>query len=343
MAPVRFGIVGCGAISQAHVYAITHTEEARLAAVVDISAERAQRLAEVNGCQWFTSVEDMLEQAAIDAVAVCTASGSHMEPAIAAANAGKHLIIEKPLEVTPERCDAIVSACARNGVLLSGVLQSRFMRANKLVKQAVDSGLFGRLLLGNAEVKWFREKDYYTGSGWRGTWRYDGGGALMNQGIHQVDLLQWMMGPVTAVQAVTRRLVHTGIEVEDLAVAILQFASGAVGVLEASTGIAPGYPKRLEIHGASGGAIVEDDVLLKSTGIPDDADLQAAMLREGECANYATPMAISFAGHQMQYADFVDAVIHEHHPQVTGEDACQAVKIITAVYESARTGTAVSL
>lgn len=343
MRTVRFAVVGCGNISQAHIHAINNTEGALLAASVDVAEERARAVAEAAGCQWFTSVEAMLAEADVDVVNICTASGLHMEPAVAAAKAGKHVIVEKPLEVTLERCDAIIDACEKNGVLLGGVFQSRFLPANSLVKQATEDGVFGRLLLGEATVKWYRPKSYFGDAKWRGTWRFDGGGALMNQGIHQVDLLQWIMGPVVSVQAATRRLVHESIEVEDLAVALLQFSNGALGVLEASTGIVPGYPKRLEVHGSQGGAILEDGILVHNHGIPEGPELKVAQQKLGPISTSSDPMAMSFLGHERQIADFVRAIRSGASPAITGREARKAVEIVTAVYESARTGSSVKL
>ncbi|HHT26687.1 MAG TPA: Gfo/Idh/MocA family oxidoreductase [Firmicutes bacterium] len=345
MKSVRFAIIGCGAISKAHIQVIQSLDGAEVGAAVDINEARARQVGEELGCPWYTSIEDMLadKDNAIDVVNICTASGLHMEPAISAAAAGKHVLIEKPLEVTLERCDAIIDACKKHGVLLGGVFQSRFLPANILVKKAVDNGYFGKLLLGNAEVKWFRAKEYYSTAGWRGTWRFDGGGALMNQGIHQVDLLQWMMGPVVSVKAITQRLVHETIEVEDLAVALLQFANGGVGVIEASTCIAPGYPKKLEIHGSLGGAIVQDDVITASTGIPEGPELDEAKASHGHVANFADPMAISFLGHERQISDFIHVIHHGGTLAITGEEARKSVQIVTAVYEAAKSGTTVTL
>ncbi|MGI6611665.1 MAG: Gfo/Idh/MocA family protein [Limnochordia bacterium] len=344
MDSVRFAVIGCGNISQAHVHAIQRTEGASLAAVVDIAEPRAREVANRTGCRWYTSLEALLNDSiTIDAVSICTASGLHMEPAMQAASAGKHVLVEKPLETTVERCNAIIRACEENNVLLGGVFQSRFFPGNLLVKRAAASGAFGRLLLGEAAVKWFRPKNYFTSAGWRGTWRFDGGGALMNQGIHQVDLLQWIMGPVASVHATTRRMVHESIEVEDLAVALLQFTNGAVGVVEASTAIMPGYPKRLEIHGSDGGAIVEDDIILQSTGITEGPELLSAQQKQVQTSTFSDPMAMSFAGHERQVADFVQAIRSGGTPIVTGREARKAVEIVTAVYESARTGKTVEL
>ena len=195
----------------------------------------------------------------MEAVTIATPSGAHMEPAVAAAKAGKHVVVEKPLEVTLKKCDRIIEACDKAGVKLAAIFPSRFHDSSKLMKQAVDAGRFGRLTLGDAYVKWYRTQQYYDSGAWRGTWALDGGGALMNQAVHTVDLLAWLMGPVAEVQANTATLAHERIEVEDTAVATLQFANGALGIIEATTAAYPGVPQadraaRLDrLGGARGG------------------------------------------------------------------------------------------
>ena len=212
-----------------------------------------------------------------------TPSGAHMEPAVAAAEAGKHVIVEKPLEITLKRCDAIIASCEKNNVKLSAIFPSRFHDSSIELKRAVDAGRFGRLTLGDAYVKWFRTQAYYDSGAWRGTWELDGGGALMNQAIHSVDLLTWLMGPVVEITAHMATLAHERIAVEDTAVATLRFANGALGVIEASTAAYPGYLKRIEIHGSEGSAAMEEedvvawDFAKKARG--DDAVQQAMASR----------------------------------------------------------------
>src|SRR5204862_4161285 len=185
------------------------------------------------------------------------------EPAVAAAEAGKHVVVEKPLEVTLERCDRILEACDRKGVKLCTIFPSRFADSNLALKSAVDAGRFGRLTLGETTCKWWRSQEYYDKGGWRGTWALDGGGALMNQAIHNVDLLLWMMGPATHVSAFTALLAHERIEVEDTAVACVRFASGALGVIEATTSVFPGLPKTIALHGNRGSVVIEQEDVLR--------------------------------------------------------------------------------
>ena len=203
---------------------------------------------------------------------------------MAAANAGKHVVVEKPLEITPERCDAIIAACDRNRVLLCTIFPSRFHDANIALKGAVDGGRFGRLTLGEAACKWWRSQAYYDDGGWKGTLALDGGGALMNQAIHNVDLLLWMMGDATHVSGFTATLAHERIEVEDTAVACLRFRSGALGVLQATTSVHPGLPKTIAIHGDRGTAVIEQEDVLRwefATPTPEDDGDQGAVRAEG--------------------------------------------------------------
>jgi predicted dehydrogenase len=261
MAQRGFGIIGCGMVAELHTRAIAEIPGARLVAAFSRSRANAERIAGMAGgkCGIYTDLEAMLAHPGLDVVCICTPSGAHLEPALAAARAGKHVVVEKPLEITLSRCDAIIEACDTAGVSLCTIFPSRFTAANLRLKEAVCGGRFGRLTLADTYVKWWRTQEYYDSGGWRGTWELDGGGALMNQAIHNVDLLCWLMGDVDSVVALTATLAHARIEVEDTAVASVRFKSGAMGVIEAATSVYPGLHKRTEIHGDRGSARVEQD------------------------------------------------------------------------------------
>ena len=344
---VGFGIIGTGMISKFHARAIGDVRGAKLVACFNRTPDKADKFAEEFGCQAYHSLEAMLADDKVDAVAITTASGAHMEPAIAAAKAGKHVIIEKPLEVTLKRCDQIINACEKHGVKLSTVFQSRFHDSSLKLKQAVDTGRFGTLTLGDAYVKWWRSQEYYDSGAWRGTWKLDGGGALMNQAIHTVDLLMWLMGPVAKVQAFTATLAHKRIEVEDVATATLTFANGALGVIEASTGVYPGYLKRIELHGTRGSAVLEEEDIKswefadKARG--DDAILDAMKNKKSSGGGAADPAAIGHHGHAKQFQDFVKGIKNDTTPAIDGAEARKSVEIILAIYKSAKTGRAVKL
>jgi predicted dehydrogenase len=245
-------------IAKFHARAVADTPGLRLVAATSRQRSSADKFAAEFPCQVYDTVEQLCADPAVKLVSICTASGAHLEPGLLAARAGKHVIVEKPLEVTVARCDQLIEACHKAGVVLSTIFPSRFHAASRRVKAAVDAGRFGRLTLGDADVKWYRTQQYYDSGAWRGTWALDGGGALMNQAIHSVDLLLWMMGPVQQVTAYTATLAHENIEVEDVATATVQFKNGALGVIQASTAVYPGMLKRIEIHGSRGSAIIED-------------------------------------------------------------------------------------
>src|SRR5919204_3432264 len=231
-----FAIIGCGMIARFHAKALAEIPGARIVAVADSELPRARKLAEELGLgdNFYPDLPPLLARRDVDIVIVATPSGVHMDPAVAAANAGKHVVVEKPLEITVERCDRIIEACDRNQVQLCTIFPSRFHDANRALKTAVDAGRFGRLTLGETTCKWWRSQAYYDEGGWKGTKALDGGGALMNQAIHNVDLLQWLMGDATHVCGFTATLAHERIEVEDTAVAFLRFGSGALGVIQAT-------------------------------------------------------------------------------------------------------------
>ncbi|KAA3659905.1 MAG: gfo/Idh/MocA family oxidoreductase, partial [Calditrichaeota bacterium] len=226
---IRFAIVGMGAIADFHAKSILGLERARLVAVCSRSEEKARAAAKKYGADWTTDLEKMLRRDDIDVVNICTASGMHLEPALAAARAGKHVIVEKPLDVTMERVDEMITACENTGVKLACIFQNRFNPDFIKLKKAVDDGKLGKPVAGSAYIKWFRPQSYYDANDWRGTLRGDGGAALINQSIHTIDLLQCVMGPVRSVFGKTAVRTHD-IEGEDLGLAILQFASGALGL-----------------------------------------------------------------------------------------------------------------
>jgi predicted dehydrogenase len=334
-------------ISSFHARAIAEVRGAKLVGGFDALPAAADKFAAAFACKAYRRLTDMLADPAIEVVTIGTPSGAHLEPAVAAARAGKHVIVEKPLEITLRRCDKIIGECEKAGVVLSTVFPSRFHDASRELKRAVDQGRFGRLTLGNAVVKWYRTQAYYDSGAWRGTWRLDGGGALMNQAIHSVDLLAWLMGPVVEVRAQTALLAHRRIAVEDTAVAAIRFANGALGVIEASTAVYPGYLKRIEIHGSAGSAVLEEEDLIKWDFAEkiqaDRAILHKMANRKSSGGGAADPAAIGHHGHARQFQDVVNAIKKGTKPLIDGHEGRRAVEIILAIYKSAETGRAVPL
>jgi predicted dehydrogenase len=341
-------IVGCGMIARFHARALAEVPGTRVAALISRSRERGAAMAEELGlsCHLFTDLAQALALPDIHIVIVTTPSGAHLEPAVAAARAGKHVVVEKPLEITAERCDRIIEACDRAGVKLCTIFPSRFGDANQELKKAVEAGRFGRLTLGETTCKWWRSQAYYDEGGWKGTKALDGGGAMMNQAIHNVDLLQWMMGPVTHVSGFTATLAHERIEVEDTAVAVLRFANGALGVIQATTSVHPGLPKTIAVHGDRGTAVIEQDDVLRWEFAPEtegDRQVRARFAQKtGASGGSSNPAAISHQGHARQLADFANAIRTGSAPLVDGCEGRKAVAIIEAIYQSAQTGRTVS-
>jgi predicted dehydrogenase len=334
-------------IARFHARALAEVPGARLVSVYDSVLDSARAMAQELGLSLSTDLASLLARPDVQVVIVSTPSGAHMEPAVAAATAGKHVVVEKPLEITTERCDQILEACDRHGVKLCTIFPSRFSEANRALKAAVDAGRFGRLTLGETTCKWWRPQSYYDKGGWRGTWALDGGGALMNQAIHNVDLLLWMMGPVTHIAGFTATLAHERIEVEDTAVASLRFASGALGVIQATTSVHPGYPKTIAVHGDHGSVVIEQDDVLRWDFTPETPEDRATRERfaqkTGASGGSSDPAAISHVGHARQLTDFVRAIRSGTAPLVDGREGRKAVEVIRAIYRSAQTGRIVEL
>ena len=344
---IGIGIVGCGMIANFHARAIADAEGAHLVACTDFKPELANAFAEKNGCKAYATLDEMLADPDVAAVTICTPSGAHRDPAVAAASAGKHVVVEKPLEVTTEKCDEIIAAAEKTGVKLAVTFQSRFHQSSQLIKRAVDQGRFGQVTMGDAYVKWYRSQEYYDSGAWRGTWALDGGGALMNQAIHSVDLLLWLMGPVAEISAMTATMTHERIEVEDVAVANLKFASGALGVIEATTTAFPGALKRIEVCGSEGTAVLEEEDIhtwqfAKET--PADEEIRKSMVGKTDTGGGASdPAAIGHHGHTMVFEDFIRAINEDASPMTDGPEGRRSVEVICAIYESARTGQIVKL
>ncbi|MBQ9874291.1 MAG: Gfo/Idh/MocA family oxidoreductase [Thermoguttaceae bacterium] len=342
----KFGIIGCGMISRFHARAIREIG-AELVACYDQIPAAASKVASEFGCKAYEDFEAFLADPEIQIVTIGTPSGAHLEPAVAAARAGKHVIVEKPLEVDVERCDRIIDACDKAGVTLSTVFPSRFHQSSQQMKKAIEAGRFGKKTLGDAIVKWYRTQEYYDGGAWRGTWKLDGGGALMNQAIHSVDLLLWLMGDVEEVVALTGLVAHKNIEVEDVCVASLRFKSGALGLLEATTAAYPGYLKRIEIHGDKGSAVIEEEDIIKwdfAESLDEDAAIRESMAnRLSGGGGAADPAAIGHQAHAKQFKNVLEAIETGTKPLIDGREGRKSVETICAVYESAKTGAVVKL
>jgi predicted dehydrogenase len=338
-----FGIIGGGMIANFHAQAIQAMEGGQLGAIYARNPEKVQELGQKYNCKAYHQLDALLNDPEIDIVTIATPSGAHREPALAAAKKGKHIICEKPLEITPKRIQQMIQTCAENKVVLAGIFNRRFNPAVQQLKQAVDQGRFGRLTLCDAYVKWYRTQEYYDSGAWRGTWALDGGGALMNQSIHTIDQLIYLAGDIKRLSASVDCLIHEGIEVEDTAVAILEFESGARGVIQGATSCwsSSGHPAEIQLCGSEGSVFMSDDKFrvwdFKSTSDADTFVKNELMLGSEQAGLGANdPNAINFEGHRLNFEDVVQAIESGREPLVTGTEALKAVKVITAIYESAR-------
>jgi UDP-N-acetyl-2-amino-2-deoxyglucuronate dehydrogenase len=341
-----FAIVGTGMIAGYHAQAIRQTAGARLVGVVSRSAEKGGAFAERHEVPVVAeSVEAIVSRADVHVVTVATPSGAHLEPAVSSIRAGKHVMIEKPLEVTPARADRILRAAEEHGVLVGAIFQGRFGAGAQRVKAAIEAGRFGRLVLASAAVKWYRAPEYYA-TPWKGRWDLDGGGALMNQAIHGVDLLQWFAGLPAEVSGWITRRVHTGIEADDTAVASLRFPSGALGSIEATTATWPGWSRRIELCGEQGSVCLEDDHIARwdfAHAEPEDDAVRGAPRDSALGSGAGAAGGISIAGHLFQIRDFVAAVHEGRAPAIDGREGRKAVALVHAIYESAKRGTTVTV
>jgi predicted dehydrogenase len=346
---VRFGIIGTGVIAPNHAEAITQSELAELVAVCDIDLPKARAFAERYGnVPVYADYREMLDKAGLEAVSICTPSGLHAEMTIEAAKRGIHVLCEKPMAITLEQLDAMMAAVKQSGIKLEVIFQRRTSILSQKVREAVQSGLLGQMVLADAYLKYYRSPAYYKSADWRATWALDGGGALMNQGVHGVDLLLWVVGsPVKSVFAKAEAKVRD-IEVEDTAVAILTFENGAYGVIEGATSCNPGEPTTLAIHGERGTIIFGDQGLVEWAVAPSKEEVAKhdptqAVAVEAAMRSSSDPRAISMSGHRFQVDDLCRAIREDREPFVTGESARKAVELILAIYESARTGKEVQL
>lgn len=321
-------------------------EGGTLHSVYNHRLESAAALAAEFGVKAYSDLAAFLADPALEIVTIGTPSGAHFDPALAAFQAGKHVICEKPLEITTARIDALIDAAAAAGKTLAAILNRRFNPAMEAFKAACDGGRFGTVVSASCYVKWFRDQAYYDSAAWRGTLALDGGGALMNQAIHTIDALLYLAGPVRSVQAATSCLAHERIEVEDLGVALLEFTSGARGVIEASTCCwsKQGHPARVQICGTEGSVFLADEsfeVWDFKDELPQDTAIRETLMRGGVAGLGANdPKAIQFFQHQRNFEEVVSAIREGREPSTSACEARKAVELIQAIYQSAAAGGA---
>ena len=338
---LNFAIIGCGRIAPHHIGALEQIPEARLAMVADILPERAKAFGDLYGVPWTADYRDVLKSDSVDVVNICTPSGLHAQMGIAAAKAGKHIVVEKPMALTLEDADALISTAEEEGVTLAVVFQNRFNPTVQELRRALEQGRFGKLTHGNAAIRWTRGQDYYDSGSWRGTWALDGG-AFMNQSIHNIDLLQWMLGPVQKLGAFTATALRN-MEAEDVGAAVLHFANGSIGIIEAATTI---YPDNLEetlgIFGESGTAVIGGVAInqMRYWRFADGLDNEDEVLRAHTSPE---PSTVYGLGHRPLLQNVINAILGREELLVDGREGRKALEIILAVYLSAEKGEMVEL
>jgi UDP-N-acetyl-2-amino-2-deoxyglucuronate dehydrogenase len=330
------GLIGGGNITETHARAARALPGVEIAALYGTNAEKVRRLSHEHGGKPYSDFDQFLDHRPMDLVAIGSPSAIHAAQGIAAVRRGLHVLTEKPIDITTKRADALISEADRAGVKLGVFFQDRCKPDILRVKKAVDEGVLGRPILADARVKWYRPPDYYAKSRWRGTRALDGGGALINQAVHTVDLMLWLFGDVLSVQASSKTALHA-IEVEDTLIVLLQFANGALGALQASTSIFPGYPRRLELSGSQGTLIVEKDRLLAADVRNPPEDL----LRGGDAdlnRSADSPVVSDARGHQAVLEDFLKSIQSNTTPRCDGREGRRSLALVETIYEACRTG-----
>lgn len=328
---VRFAVVGCGAISPVHINGILEAEHAELVAVCDIDKKVADRVAEKYDVKKYYHIDDLVKDDQVDVINICTPSSLHYEQTILAANNKKHVIVEKPMAIHLEHIQPMIDACNKNNVLLGTIFPRRMAPQVQYIKNALENNVLGKLSLCSAYAKIYRSQDYYDSAGWRGTWEYDGGGAMMNQGIHTVDLLQWLIGPVKSLYGKADAILRN-IEVEDTAISLLEFENGALGTLEITTTATINAMQRLEIYGEKGSIIIIDDDISKFE--VDGEDVKLPDFDE---------FKVIPDGHKVQIQDFINAINENRAPIVEGADGKHSLEIILGTYKSSKSEEKVHL
>lgn len=337
---VNFAIIGTGVIAGQHALGIAGCENARLVAVCDMNAERASAFAAEYGIdKVYTDYHEALADPDIHAVSICTPSGTHGRICMDAAKAGKHILCEKPIETKADKIDALIEEVEKHGVKMVCVYQRRFEENSQKVKAALESGVFGKVLMASAYLKYYRSVDYYKSAGWRATWEFDGGGCLMNQGIHGIDLICWLMGGVKKVSAMTRTQLHN-IEVEDTAMAAVEYNNGAIGVIEGSTCAQPAQGTRFEIHCENGSICFGDKGI---TGWYLNGEELAEPIDAPKSAANDDPTKVLTNKHGILVEELVDCIVNNRESELGPREARKAVDTILAIYKSSQEGKEILL
>ncbi len=335
---VGFAVIGAGLVGPRHAGFVTEAQGATLRVVCDLREDRGRPVALRNDATWVADYREVMRRDDIDVVAICLPTALHLEVATAAAEAGKHVLVEKPIELNIERATALVDVCKRNGVKLGAVFNRRFVHGTCRAHDAVHGGELGRMLVADMRFKSWRSAEYYSESGWRGTWDKEGGGALINQGIHGVDLMTWIAGPIARVQGYARHLRHD-IEADDTTIAVVEYASGALGIIQCTTSVYPKQPDRIEFHGEKGTILLEDYKIV-GWNLENGSEPGAPSAEERALPGADKDTSV---GHFLQVQDMANAVREGRDPVIRGEDVLHSLAVVQAIYEAERTGKAVDV
>src|SRR2546428_6664364 len=335
------GFIGGGNITETHARAARGVPGVEIAAIYGTNAEKVSRLSREHGGKPYSDFDQFLDHRPMDVVAIGSPSAMHAAQGIAAVRRGLHVLTEKPIDITTERADALISEADKAGVKLGVFFQDRCKPDILRVKKGVDAGVLGRPILADARVKWYRPPDYYAKSRWRGTWALDGGGALINQAVHTLDLMLHIFGEVKNVQAMCKTALHT-IEAEDTLIALLEFNNGALGILQATTSVFPGYPRRLELTGSEGTIIVEQDRLLAANLKNPGADLLVASEADKNPSS-SSPVVSDVRGHQAVLEDFLKCIQANSSPRCDGKEGRRSLALVQAIYAACRQGERVEI
>jgi UDP-N-acetyl-2-amino-2-deoxyglucuronate dehydrogenase len=331
---IHVGLIGGGNISRTHAGAVTAISGAKIAATWGTNADKTASLCREFGGRLYQDFDSFLAHRPMDLVIVGSPSGLHAQQGIACARAGLHVLVEKPIDISVQRANSLIAACEDANVKLGVIFQDRLKPGPRRVKELIAEGALGRLFLVDARVKWYRPSAYYGSSHWRGTWALDGGGALMNQGIHTVDLLLWLVGDIANVRARTETLFHD-VETEDTALAVLKFTNGAAGILEATTATYPGYPRRLDLTGTEGTVVLEDDAIVSAdlrSGLPGIVVGDSVTGAPSQAAS--SPVVADCRAHQRVIEDFIQAIQHDTTPVCDGREGRRSVAVVESIYRA---------
>lgn len=340
MEQIGVALIGCGMIAHIHMTALREISEAKICGVCECRSEVLLNFSNKYNIHSYQSYSKLLEDPEVNTVIITLPPGLHVEYAMKAVDAGKNIIIEKPFDTNIKKAQALIKKCREKKLRLSIIFQNRFTPSARKIKDTLDKGLLGKIILGDAYVKWYRSPEYYKSGPWRGTWDMEGGGALINQAIHTIDLLQWFMGGIKSLVGVVKTSIHK-IETEDLGLAIVEYNNNSIGIIEGSTAIVPGFKEKIEIHGEKGTIIFEGGNIKewKVEGFNEKNYVDEEKITYGE----TNSPAISPVNHKAQLQEILQSIINNRDPMVNGEEGLKSLQIICGIYESSKKGKRIFL